>query len=334
MNRVGMFYGPHDIRVIEQPIPEAGPDDIVIKVAACGICGSDLHGYHHPGLFPPEIILGHEFSGSVFAVGQNVKGLAVGDRVTANPMMTALGVGGSPGAFADYVPIQNAVVGANVFRLPESISDQAAALIEPFSVSQHAVNLIGKRPEDKVAIFGAGPIGLCALGATMACGVKEVVVTDISPLRLAKAKELGASDVFNPRDGDVVEYLAGRHGGTLNPMLQTTVPNTDIIIDCAGIPQTFTDAVSGVRSGGQVLIVASYMDEVTFSPNPILLKEIRLVGSFWAPNEFPQTIDLMSKHRVDMTPIITQRFPLSDINRAFQTQSKPDEAIKVIVTPD
>jgi len=330
MMQAGVYRGIEDIRVETVETPEPGSKDVIVEVGACGICGTDLHVYRKGAYVQPGQILGHEFSGVVATVGDEVEGIEPGQRVVVNPMMNMIGLG-APGGFSQFVKVKNGTAGANVIPIPDGVSDEAGALVEPFAVGLHGVNRVQPQPSDKVAIFGAGTIGLVTLVAMKAAGVEEVVVTDVSPLRLDVAKQLGASDVFNPAtDGSTTaEYLKARHG--VSEMSGMQFAATDITVDCAGVPQTFLDAVGLVRFGGKALILAAYEEPATFDPSLFITKEVSVIGSLAYTDEFHRAIELLASGEVDLAPLISHRFSLAELPQAFEQQTKADEAIKVMV---
>ena len=164
--QVGRLQGTCSIEADQAAMPVAGPGDVVIQVAACGICGSDLSFYRH-GSAPAGAILGHEFSGRVIAMGDGVQGVSLEQRVVVNPMFDGVGLGRVPGAFAQFVRVGQVEVGRNLFILPDSLSDEQGALVEPFAVGLHAVNNARATASDRAVIFGAGTIGLPARYASV-----------------------------------------------------------------------------------------------------------------------------------------------------------------------
>ena len=215
--KVSVVTAPGETQVVDAPKPTAGPTDVLVKIRACGICGTDalfisMGGIPgHDGGMP----IGHEPAGEVVDVGADVVDIAVGDHVVINPMAKPgeiIGNGAATGALSEYLLIENAVRGTSLEVVPEHIPFEVAALNEPMAVARHGVNQCQPKPGDKVVIFGAGPIGL---GATIACkslGVSHVVVTDLIPGRLEKALKVGADAVINSGEEDVTKRLLELHG--------------------------------------------------------------------------------------------------------------------------
>ncbi|MDO8703816.1 MAG: zinc-binding dehydrogenase [Sulfuricaulis sp.] len=327
----GILRGPAHIEIAELPIPEVGPDDVLIEVAACGICGSDLH-ICDDGTLPPGSILGHEFSGRITKHGENVSGLPIGSRVTVNPILTRVGLGSASGAFSRFILIRNPKPGRNIFILPDSISDEAGALVEPLSVGLHAVNLAAPGPEDKVAIFGAGTIGLTVLAALKARQVRNIVVFDMSPARLALARTMGATVAANPAESKVEDCISSNFGAGRRLFTGETAGSADIVFDCAGAAAAFASGLTSLRSGGKMVVVASYGKPIPVHLGDLQIRQVSILPSFaYSAAEFAEAIELMASGSVNLTPLISHRFPLEQLAIAFKTQAKVDEAIKVMM---
>jgi L-iditol 2-dehydrogenase len=215
--KVATVTGPGEAELIDAPTPKAGPRDVLVRMRACGICGSDVF-YIAIGGIPPRqghTPLGHEPAGEVAAVGAEVTGISVGDHVVINPMAAPSGIignGGATGALADYLLIQDAVRGTSLEVIPRHIPFEVAALNEPMAVARHGVNRCRPKRSDQVVVFGAGPIGLGALLAFTALGVRHIVVADLIPARLDKALQLGADAVIDVANEDVGRRLIELHG--------------------------------------------------------------------------------------------------------------------------
>jgi 2-desacetyl-2-hydroxyethyl bacteriochlorophyllide A dehydrogenase len=317
------------LEIDEDELPEPGDDDIVVKVSSCGICGTDL-AFVRSGSAPDGAILGHEFSGKVTEVGRNVRDVAIGDHVTVNPMVDFVGLGRIPGAFAQYVRIPSPVAGRNIFTLPDTIGDEVGALVEPFSVGLHAVNRSGARAGDKVAIFGAGPIGICVLVALRSRGVESVLVIEPSEMRRRLAKNFGAAAVHNPRSGSTNAFVASQFGAKTFPYLESPVAQADILFDCAGVQPVLDESVMMLRNGGRLVLVADPHD-LRLPVRFVMQHELTVIGAVGYENEFTEAIDLLGKKAVDLTPLVTHRFPLTQLAAAFQMQADADQAMKVLV---
>jgi (R,R)-butanediol dehydrogenase/meso-butanediol dehydrogenase/diacetyl reductase len=315
--------------IAEAEIPDAGEDGIIVEVASCGVCGSDLGILRSPTSFAGKT-LGHEFSGRVTSIGSKVAGIAVGDWVTANPMVDLIGLGGNPGAFAQYVRIPATVLGRNVFKLPDGIDGDTGALVEPLTVGLHAVNRSGAKAGDKVAIFGAGPIGLCVLAALRARGVDGILVIDPSQVRRNFAEAMGAASIHDPVEGGTVAFVGGHFGSVPYPYEKQPVAQADIIFDCAGVQSVLDEAVLSLRHGGRLVLVAD-PHEIAVPARLVMLHELTVIGAVGYDGEFDEAIRLLASREVDLSAIVTHRFPLSRIDEAFAMQRNAGEAGKVLV---
>jgi 2-desacetyl-2-hydroxyethyl bacteriochlorophyllide A dehydrogenase len=347
--KAAVYEGIRDVRVQTIPDPTPTPDDIVLCVKACGICGSDLHSYTTGAFIKPGQVMGHEFSGEVMEVGRHVVDIASGDRVTAMPFNacyhcvtclrgdyhlcrnlagTAIAYG-LPGGFAEYIRVPRATLGRNVFKLPDSLDDITGATVEPLAVAVHAVGLANPEIGAKVVVLGAGLIGQCVMQVLRARGVGTVVVSEVSATRAALALRCGADVVVNPSTdnvveavGDIVGFSPGRRGAT-----------ADVVFDCAGVPAAFSTGLKLVRPGGTFAITALYEESVELSPSRLVWGEVRLIGTFGYRNEFPQTIELLRTGKVDTASLVSDRLPLDQTNAGFQRQLAKDQAMKVMIQP-
>ncbi|MDG2002965.1 MAG: zinc-binding dehydrogenase [Novosphingobium sp.] len=315
--------------ITETDIPDAGEQDVVVEVASCGICGSDLGMVRASAGFDGAV-LGHEFSGRVVAIGSKVEGIANGDRVTANPMVNFIGLGRTPGAFAQYVRIPAPVLGRNIFKLPDAIDDEAGALIEPLTVGLHAVNRSGAMAGDKVVIFGTGPIGICVLAALRARGVSDVLTIDPSARRRGFAQEMGAKAVHDPVDGSAVTFISGHFGSAELPYEKEPLAQADIVFDCAGVQAVLDEAVLSLKHGGKLMLVADPHD-IVVPARLVMLHELSIIGAVGYEDEFDEAIAMLASGDVDLSFLVTHRFPLSQIDEAFAMQRNAEQAGKVLV---
>jgi 2-desacetyl-2-hydroxyethyl bacteriochlorophyllide A dehydrogenase len=347
--KAAVYEGIRDVRVQTLPDPVPAAEDIVLRIKACGICGSDLHSYTTGAFIKPGQVMGHEFSGDVVEVGRHVVDIQPGDRVTAMPFNACYNcsaclrgdyhlcfqLGGTtiayglPGGFAEYLRVPRATLGRNVFKLPDSLDDIAGATVEPLAVAVHAVSLARPEIGARVVVLGAGLIGQCVMQVLRAHGVGTVVVSEVSRTRAALALRSGADAVVNPSSENVVEAVGaivgfgpGRRGAA-----------ADVVFDCAGVPAAFSAALRLVRPGGTIAITALYEEAVEFSPSRLVWGEVRVVGTFGYRNEFPHTIDLLRSGKVQTTALVTDVFPLDHTNAGFQRQLSKDQAMKVIIQP-
>jgi (R,R)-butanediol dehydrogenase/meso-butanediol dehydrogenase/diacetyl reductase len=330
------IHGPHDVRVDDISKPTIGPRDILIKIAACGICGSDLtfakHGFQREGGAPWP--LGHEAAGTVVDSGPEVENIPVGLRVAVNPMGNAnniIGNGGSEGAFADYLLIRDAVLGKHVLAVPDSMPSETAALIEPFAVALHGVNQGKVAAHEKVAVFGAGPIGLAALFWLKRRGVRSIVSIDLSDSRLAIARQLGATDTINPANCNLIEALTTIHGPAPAVMGQPTAA-TDLFIDMAGGPSVIADIVKAARFHARLVVTAAYATPIPVDFQTMMLKELTLTMAIGYPTELPEVLATLNQTpEAEIAPYVSHKFTFKDFGTAFNT-AKSTAGAKVMVS--
>ncbi|MCI2415939.1 alcohol dehydrogenase catalytic domain-containing protein [Saccharopolyspora sp. K220] len=334
--RAGVFRGAGRMPIEQVPDPVAGPADVVLEVRACGVCGSDLHAYTQ-GLFTkPGQIMGHEFAGEVVSVGAEVAGIARGDRVTGLPIQPCgacrrcrESVGhlcevwntrsiafGLPGAFAEQLRIPDAVLGYNVHKLPDAVTFEAGALVEPLAVAVHAVRQAALSPGQSAVVLGLGTIGLQVAQVLMAEGASPVIGVDRSPLRRSIAERLGVT-VF----ADVADVPGD--------------PEIDTVFEVTGAPALVAHAAEIARPRGTVLIVALYEEPAQLDPTRLVHKELTVRGSAMVtPEDFRDAIDLLATGKAQTEPLITHRKPLAELGAAFDAQTDADQAVKVMVVND
>lgn len=341
--KAAVFQGIRQLSVEEVETPRAGADDVVLAVAACGICGSDLHTYLHGSFVEPGQVMGHEFVGEVIEAGSAVIGLQVGDRVTASPLQPChecprcaegrfnlcakawtQGIAyGKPGAFAEMVRIPDATAGRNVFPLGAEVDDHSGALVEPLAVAVHAVRLAEPVQDQTALVLGLGTIGQQVVQALRARGAGRVIGVDVSKLRLEAAAQVGAEAIDG--SGEIATGLRERLGDG----------EVDVVFECTGVPALAHVAIEQVKAGGTVVVLALYDDPVTFDPTVLVQKEIRLQGSIaYTESDFADAVALIAEGAIKTSPLITQVLALSEIGEAFEVQLQKDRSLKVLVTPD
>jgi 2-desacetyl-2-hydroxyethyl bacteriochlorophyllide A dehydrogenase len=335
--KAAVFHGPRNITTEEVEIPRVGPLEILVKVKATGICGSDLHTYKL-GIFPewsktiPEgLLMGHEFAGDVVEIGPGVEGIAVGDRVTA---VAALG------ALAEYVLVTPALLNFLVYKLPPEVSYEEAATVEPLATSLHAAKLGAPANGETVVIIGAGIIGLGIVQSLKAMGVdlKRIIVVDVSDFRLEIARKLGATDVVNAGKVDPVEKIT-ELVGTIPFMFQPEIltPAVDVVYDAVGYikdnpaPPAVDKALAIVREHGRVVLVGAHEAPVMVYLQPAVLKQLKISGSFaYLPDDILESIEYIRAGKLDRQSLVTHTFSLDKAKEAFETQLNTGESVKVI----
>jgi L-iditol 2-dehydrogenase len=329
----------YNVVVKEVDMPELGNKDVLIKVKVAGICGSDIHTYKglHPFRKPP-VIIGHEISGEVVKVGQEVTKYQAGDRVTVEPQTGcgtcgycltgninycenrgAPGIGNWYGAMAEYF----AAPEQTVFKLPDSMDYEEGALVEPFAVGVHAVRKAGIGVGDKVAILGAGPIGLLAMAAAKAAGATTLLVTDVMDYALDSAMNMGATHTLNIMNNkEWMQDAKSLIGG-----------NFDKVLIAAGVPGIVDQALALLRKGGRVVTIAMFHGDQTFDIHNLQNQEKDIIGCMTYTREDTITaIDMIASGAVNKNAIITHRLSPELAAEGFRlVDKKEDSSLKVLV---
>ncbi|WP_228514617.1 zinc-binding dehydrogenase [Frondihabitans sp. VKM Ac-2883] len=330
--------GPGTTAVLDVTTPEVGPRDVLVKVRACGICGSDSFYVSLGGLPGREghTPLGHEPAGEIVALGAEVTDLRGGDHVVVNPMAAPTGIigsGGSTGGLSDYLLIEDAEVGRSLAVVPEHIPWEVAALNEPMAVARHAVNRTAPKPGDKIVIFGAGPIGLGAAISYMAAGAGSIVVVDVIPERLELAREIGVDDVIDSRTENVTERLVEIHGeGETRRGVRKAA--SDIYLDAAGAAPVIGAITAAATHGATVGIVGVHKNPVELDLGQLLGSELTIVLSMGYPTEiFEVTRDIVANWE-KYAVIVSDVIPFGDVEQALTLAATPGAADKVVVVFD
>lgn len=334
--RILNIHGVNDVRLDPTDPPRPGQKDVVIKVKACGVCGSDLSyikvgGIHRkPGGVTP---IGHEAAGEVIVVGSAVEGVNVGQRVVINPMMTPsyIGSGGPEGAFTEELLVRDARVGDSLLPIPDDLPYEVAAMTEPLAVALHGVNRAQAKAGDKVVVFGCGPIGLGMIVWLLDRGVTDVVALDLSNERLDRAKALGARAVINPGKEDVRARLLELHGSAR--VFSREAVGTDAYIDAAGAPNILSDVIGMAKYQSRLVVTAAYMKPVEINLGTMLTTEMTITTAVGYPTEMPDVIAALPRLREKVTSMISHRFPFNQVIDAFAVAGTPASA-KVMVEFD
>lgn len=316
-----------------------GPGDVLLKIRACGICGSDAL-YEHMGGIPPHqgnTALGHEPAAEVIEIGTEVTGVAVGDHVVVDTMAFTdglLGSGGAQGALTEHVLVKDFEPGRQLKVIPSHIPWHVAALNEPMAVALHAVNRTQPKPGDRVVVFGAGPIGLGAVLGFRRKGVEHIVVVDIIPSRLEKALDVGADAVINSADEDVAARLVELHGDGATPWVRGVRPATDIYLDAAGAPPVPPLITGMAKHGATFGVVAVHKKPVEIDFGGILTTELNLVWSMGYPTEIFEVTDDIIENWEKYAVIVSDVLPFDRALEALALARTPGAADKVVVTFD
>lgn len=331
--RVLNIHGVDDVRLDPKAPPAPGAADAVVKVKACGICGSDLSYIkwgginRQPGGVTP---IGHEASGEVIALGAGVQGLQIGQRVVINPMNTPsfIGSGGPEGAFCDAVLVKDARLGESLLPIPADLPFEIAALTEPLSVALHGVNRAEAKAGEKIVVFGCGPIGLGMVLWLVDRGVEDVIAIDLSDDRLNRAKALGAKAVINAKTENVSARIMALHGS--HNYFGRERALTDAYIDAAGAPNILMDVVNLAKFHARFVVTAAYMKPVEINLGAMLTSEMTITTAMGYPDEMPEVLAALPRLKEKAAPLISHRFAFDDVLHGFKVAATPESA-KVMI---
>ena len=337
-NILGQVAEPGKVRFLEREVQSPGEGKVIVEIVASAICGSDLHIFKgkHPAA-PLPVTIGHEFSGNIIAVGEGVTKLSVGDRVTVEPVLVcgkcqACRTGSygycenisftyrnGDGAMARYITVEEPYV----YKLPENLSFNAGALIEPLAVAAHATRRAEITMGESVVVIGAGAIGLLITALCQKRGVQNIAVVDFSAARLALAQEYGASLLINPAEQDVDKALEDWTGGK----------GADKSFECVGLETTFRQAMMCLRKNGLATVVGIFeQTEITIPATRFITHEIKVQGSQGYCWDFPLAIAVSGE--LELESLVTHEFPLSELQKALETcMNREAGAIKVLLHP-
>lgn len=340
------WHGVKDLRLENIVEPKPAKGEVKIKVEWCGICGSDLHEYTAGPIFIPlethplsgdkaPVVMGHEFSGQVVEVGEGVTRASVGDRVVVEPIyacgtceacrqgkynlcdkMGFYGLAGGGGGFSEFAAVPEVMI----HKIPESVSYEQGALVEPSAVALHAVRSSKLKVGDKAAVFGTGPIGLLVIEALKASGASEIYAVELSEERKQKAAELGAI-VIDPKEYDAVEEIHKRTNG-----------GVEVSFEVTGVPPVLTQTINATRIGGETMIVSIFEKEASIHPQNIVLKERTVTGIIGYRDVFPAVISLMAQGYFPADKLVTKRIKLDEvIDEGFEGLLRERNQVKILV---
>jgi L-iditol 2-dehydrogenase len=326
------------------PRPEPAPHEVLIKVAACGICGSDVHGFDgSSGRRIPPLVMGHEASGQIAALGGQATKFKVGDRVTFDSTVycgecsyctrgeinlcdrrEVIGVSCGDyrrnGAFAEYIAVPEHIV----YKMPDKMSYPEAAMLEALAVAIHAVNVSGMKKGDTALVVGAGMIGLLTMQALRAAGAGRVLIADIDETRLTLGELLGADEALHGTGGLIAEATLKRTGGV----------GADVVFDAVGRSKTVMESIDSVRKGGTVTLIGNIVSEVTLPLQKVVSRQIRLQGSAASCGEYPKAMELLATGRIQVRPLISAVAPLEEGPGWFERlHAQEPNLMKVVLAP-
>lgn len=332
------------LQVTDVPEPEIRDDDVLIRVRACGICGSDVHGYDgSSGRRIPPLVMGHEASGVVAKAGKNVRAFAEGDRVTFDSTVycgkcwfcrrgqvnlcdnrNVLGVSTGEyrrhGAFAEYVAVPQHIV----YKLPDTFPFEYAALIESVSIAMHAIRRTPITVNDTAVVVGTGMIGLLVVQALKKAGCGKVIAVDIDDFKLEQAAKLGADEGLNSKKVDIAAEVAARTDGR----------GADLAMEVVGATASVQSAIAAVRKGGSITLVGNLAPKIELPLQAVVTRELTLYGSCSSCLEYPACIDLMARGEIKVDPLITAKAPLEEGPSWFERLYNHEPGLmKVILEP-
>jgi len=334
----------HHLEIHDVAEPQIGPEEVLVAVKACGICGSDVHGMDgSTGRRRPPIIMGHEASGVIVGVGPDAQGWAAGDRVTFDSTVycgrcppcraghlnlcdnrRVLGVSCEEyrrhGAFADYVAVPQHIL----YRLPDDLSFHRAAMVEAVSIAVHAVGRTRIRLDDTALVVGAGMIGILVVQALRAAGCARIFAADLQPARLELARKLGADETFRSDAVDVPQEILKRTGGH----------GVDVAVEAVGLTPTLQMAVASLRKGGQLTLVGNFAPKVDLPLQAVVSRELTLNGSCASCGEYPACLDMIARGTIDVDSLTSAIGPLEEGASWFKRLYEGKEPLmKVILEP-
>lgn len=332
------------LQILDLPVPAVGPDEVLVAVEACGICGSDVHGYDgSSGRRIPPIVMGHEAAGTIAVLGSNVQGLAEGDRVTfdstvycghceycfrgevnlcENRQVIGVSCGDyrRAGAFAEYVVVPKHIL----YRLPETITFAEASTLEAVSVALHAIKVSHISGGETVLVIGAGMIGLLILQAAKAAKCSQVLIADVDATRLDLAKRICDVEVLPHSGADLIAEVLRLTNGR----------GVDVALEAVGRNETVAAAIDSTRKGGTVTLVGNIAAEVTLPLQKVVTRQLRLQGSCASAGEYPEAIELVANGKIQVKPLITAVASLEEGPQWFQRlHAREPNLMKVVLAP-
>jgi len=340
--RAAVFYDPNTIAYEEVPRPRAGFKEAVIKLASVGLCGTDIHKILYQTV-PRGTVLGHEVSGTIAEVGEGVEGFKVGDRVYTGhhvPCFTCehcvhghhslcaqfKSTNFDPGGYAEYFRVSEAHVKHNLRMIPDGVSFDQAAMVEPVATVVHGMKRLSVMPGDVALVMGAGPIGNIWAQALRFMGAGKVIITDVADSRLRRAAELGVSETINTGRRPLRDSLRAITSGR----------GADVVVIAAGVSSLLKDAVEFVAPGGQVLAFAPLGSSQAIDASRFFTSEVNILGAYSSvPTEFGIAMSLIAQGAIRIAPIITHHMRLSELMSAVRLATDPTaDVLKIMLHPE
>lgn len=340
--KANIYYGIDDFRYEERPVPEMGDDEVLIAMRTCGLCGTDIHKAVHQTV-PTPTVLGHEIAGDVVRVGARVKTFQEGDKVfvahhvpcftchyclrghySLCPQFKQTNL--DPGGFSEFIRVPAFHVQHTMGKLPDGVSYDEGAMVEPVACCLHGFHAIDMRPGNSVLIMGAGQIGCLHAQIARHFLADLIIVSDVNPFRLKKAKQLGADVTINVAEEDTVERV----------MELTDKRGVDIVIIAAGVSALLAEAMTCAARGGQILVFSPFKREPVEVPAFRFFEdELRVVGTYSStPYDYEPALQLIKNGVIQVEDMVTHRFPLAQLHEAITLANNPkSDVLKVLITP-
>jgi 2-desacetyl-2-hydroxyethyl bacteriochlorophyllide A dehydrogenase len=345
--KAAIIKGPHKIEVEDRPVPVPGPGEVLVKIGSVGICGSDVHGFL--GLSGkrrlPGLIMGHEASGEIAEIGPGIQDWKKGDRVSIDPQQACgtclqcrrgwanlcdnmAAIGSSMrnfknGAMCEYMIL----IEKQLYKIPDNMSYNEGAMLDPVSNALHVLIRAQMEIGDTIAIIGTGVIGLLMVQIAKLIGAGKIIAIDASEWRLNMAKDFGADVLIDSRNSNTVDAI----------MAETNGRGADIVVEAVGLPITYQNAINSVKKRGKVLALGFRDPEIPIPIQPLLFREITIIGNGGFVFEIPTFINLVSTGKISVKPMITHEFPLQDVQQAFElladASGSGSRALKVMLKP-
>ena len=339
--KVAVYYNNNDVRIEERSVPQINDDELLVKVIASGICGSDVMEWYRIKKAP--LVLGHEIAGIIDKIGKNVKNFKTGDRVTAThhvPCMkchycmnnhhtaceTLHKTNFNPGGFSEYIRIPKINVELGTFKLPNNVSFDEGTFVEPLGTVIRAQRLANLKENQTLLVIGSGISGLMHINLAKSKGIKKIIAVDINQYRLDAAKKFGADFVFDAKE-NIAEKLKEINQGRL----------AELVIVCTGFMNAAKQALQCIDKGGTILFFAVPRPDESFEIpiNDFWRNEIKVMTSYGAaPNDLEESLELMASGRINMKDMITHKIKLEEIQKGFNLVAEANDSLKVIVEPN
>ena len=335
-----VYYGPKDLRLSEIEDKKPGRNEVLIKIRACGICGSDIHGYLGiTGRRIPPMVMGHEFAGEIVETGEDVVNFKIGDRVTAQPInfcgnckycmngltnmctnMKFFGVLDTNGAMAEYLCVPEKLL----YKLPENVTYIEAAMVEPFAVAYNAAKKISDIEDKAVLIVGSGTIGLLILNIIKNKKPSKIIVTDLSDFRLSIAKKMGADIIINPSKEDVIKIIKQA----------TANEGVDVAFEAVGATPSVQQAMSALKIGGTCVWVGNSAKYIDINMQEIVTRELKVFGTFdYTHKSFGEALEMIAEGNIDLQSLISKVIKLEEGPEMMEKMSNlSQDMLKVIIS--